>query len=181
MNNQKPKKKSKLKHYIETIKQSNLSSFPPTNPSKISPPNPSSLPHFIYSTDYSQKTPLPNPSFHSEFLCETKSPSSTQQQNNFEKEVSLFKNEIETLKQKTIKTKEKILIFTKLIRNYAKKLKVLGQILNNNTVINSDKENDVQMSITNNIINTIKTIKMPPKNNFLFFIFLSSSLLGLPT
>ena len=84
MNNQKPKKKSKLKHYIETIKQSNLS---PTNPSKISPTNPSSLPHFIYSTDYSQKTPLPNLSFPSEFLCETKLPSSTQQQNNFEKEV----------------------------------------------------------------------------------------------
>ena len=98
MNDQKPKKRSKLKHYIETIKQSNLSSFPPTNPSKISPPNQSSLPHFVYTTDYSQKTPLPNPSFPSEFIYETKIPSSTQQQHHFEKEVSLFKNEIETLK-----------------------------------------------------------------------------------
>ena len=61
-----------------------------------------------------------------------------------------MKNEVEFLKQKSIKTKDKVTLFIKLIRKYAKKLSVLSQKVSINK-----NQNTEQYKIFNEINNTI--------------------------
>ena len=160
MDIQHPKRKSKLKQYIEAIKQSsfqNETQFP-NSTSKKPKINSSSQPQFTHISDYSQRPPIIFPST-SESVSEIinqnleykniiRGNSTSKRKINLEKEVSFFKKEIETLKQKTSKTKEKISIFIKLIRNYAKKLQAFCSLINNNNI---NVKNSVYIGLTNTI------------------------------
>ena len=160
MDIQQPKRKSKLKQYIEAIKQSSFQNETPfpNSTSKKTKINSSSQPQFTHISDCSQRTPIVFP-LTSESVSEIinqnleyknilRGNSTSKRKINLEKEVSFFKKEIETLKQKTSKTKEKISIFIKLIRSYAKKLQAFCSVINNN---NTNIQNSVCIGLTNTI------------------------------
>ena len=155
-----PKRKSKLKQYIDAIKQSSFQNETPFRNTTSKKPkiNSSSQPQFTHISDCSQRTPVIFPST-SESVSEIinqnleykniiRGNSASKRKINLEKEVSFFKKEIETLKQKTSKTKEKISIFIKLIRSYAKKLQAFCSLINNNS---TNVQNSVCIGLTNTI------------------------------
>ena len=61
-----------------------------------------------------------------------------------------LKNELELLKDKSTKSKEKMILFIKLVKNYAKKLLTLSKLLPLNSNMNNNENN-----IFTDIYNTI--------------------------
>ena len=152
MDIQKRKKKTGLqctvKKYKNATNQSKQNQLFPSNQGKSYPS--SNLPYQRSNTsNYPHQTNINIPKSPDTY-CQQQQLSQISSKNfkiNFDKEISLLKSEITNIKQQTIKTKEKISIFIKLVRNYAKKFLSLSQMLHN--------ESPSQTAIHTNILNTI--------------------------
>ncbi len=80
-----------------------------------------------------------------------------------------LKNELENLKQKSTLTKDKITVFIKLVRKYAKKLSALSKLLPVNTN-GSNEENNIFSDIFNTISQFYQMIYNPKLNENVFEI-----------
>ena len=80
-----------------------------------------------------------------------------------------LKNELENLKQKSTSTKDKITVFIKLVRKYAKKLSALSKLLPVNTN-GSNEENNIFSDIFNTISQFYQMIYNPKLNENVFEI-----------
>lgn len=152
MDIQKRKKKTgfqcAVKKYKNATNQSKQNQLYPSNQGKSYPS--SNLPYQLSNTsDYPHQTNINIPKSPDTFYQQQQLSQISSQNSkiNFDKEISSLKSEITSIKQQTIKTKEKISIFIKLVRNYAKKFLSLSKMLYN--------ESPSQTALHTNIINTI--------------------------